>query len=130
MSSALVNVLIWAKVSSSSALCAQSSALFSSVCSARVRQHLVNIIGIRDQAGFGRYLGLQADVGTSKKAVFEGIRKRLTARLLGWSEQFLSQAGKEVLIKVVAMALPTYAMSCFKLPVSLCQDIEGDIANF
>lgn len=108
----------------------KSSALFSPKCPAGLRQRLVDTIGVREQDGFGRYLGLQADFGASKKAVFEGIRKRLAAKLLGWSEQFLSQAGKEILIKAVALALPTYAMSCFKLPVSLCKEIEGDLANF
>ncbi|CAN6579645.1 unnamed protein product [Malus baccata var. baccata] len=63
------------------------------------------------------YLGLQADFGHSKKAVFAEVRDKVEARLAGWTEQFLSQAGKEVLIKAVAMALPNYAMSCFKLPI-------------
>lgn len=37
---------------------------------------------------------------------------------------------KEVLINAVAMALPNYVMSCFKLPVSLCKELESAIAKF
>lgn len=49
---------------------------------------------------------------------------------MGWSKQFLSQAGKEVLIKVGALAMPNYAMSCFKLPINLCKEIERGISNY
>ncbi|KAM1350921.1 hypothetical protein PS1_004799 [Malus domestica] len=38
--------------------------------------------------------------------------------MAGWAEQFLSQAGKETLIKAMAMAIPNHAMGCFKLPIS------------
>ena len=40
------------------------------------------------------------------------------------------QGGKEVLIKVVAQAILTYTMSCFKLPDSLCDEMMGMIRNF
>ena len=54
--------------------------------------------------------------------------------LAGWKEKLLSKAGKEVLIKAVAQAVPqavpTYTMSCFKLPDSLCNDLMGMIRNF
>ena len=34
------------------------------------------------------------------------------------------------MIKVVAQALPTYIMTCFKLPVTLCHEIESLICRF
>ncbi|CAN6552805.1 unnamed protein product [Malus baccata var. baccata] len=71
-----------------------------------------------------------ADFGHSKKAVFAEIRDKIEARLSGWAEQFLSQAGKEILVKTVAMALPNYAMSCFKLPIGVCRDVERAIRNY
>ena len=38
--------------------------------------------------------------------------------------------GREVLIKAVAQTLPTYTMSCFKLPGTLCHEIEALIQKF
>ena len=46
-------------------------------------------------------------------------------RLQGWKEKLLSQAGREVLIKAVIQAIPTYAMSCFKFPMRLCDEISS-----
>ena len=45
-------------------------------------------------------------------------------------EQTLSIGGKEVLIKSVTQAIPTYSMSCFMLPRGLCQHIDSLIRNF
>mgnify|MGYP004722961417 CR=1 FL=1 len=45
-------------------------------------------------------------------------------------DKLLSTAGKEVLLKAVAMALPTYTMSCFKMPIRLCKELSTMMANF
>ena len=48
----------------------------------------------------------------------------------GWKEKLLSQVGREVVLKAVVQAIPSFAMSCFKLPVGLCNDIESMIREF
>jgi hypothetical protein len=51
-------------------------------------------------------------------------------RIQGWKEKLLSKAGKDILIKAVAQAIPTCAMSCFDLTKTLCDDIETMITRF
>ena len=69
-------------------------------------------------------------VGRSKRASLNYIKDRVWGKLRGWKEKLLSQAGKEVLLKAVVQAIPTFAISCFRLPVGLCQDIEMLIRKF
>ena len=59
---------------------------------------------------YERYLGLLAVVGRKKKASLNYIKDRVQAKLQGWKEKILSQAGKEVLLKVVVQAIPTFAI--------------------
>lgn len=77
-----------------------------------------------------RYLGLPSLVGRNKKNTFREIKEKLAKKLAGWKEKLLSKAGKEVLIKAVALAIPTYSMSCFKIPDSLCDEMTSLIRNF
>ena len=72
---------------------------------------------------FEKYLGLPSVIGRAKKKAFHEVKDRIWKRLQGWKEKFLSQAGREVLIKVVIQAIPTYAMSVFSFLASLCVDI-------
>ena len=69
-------------------------------------------------------------MGRGKKAIFTFIKERVWSKLKGWKKKLLSQAGCEVLIKAVIQALPSFAMSCFKLPSSLYHDIEVMVCKF
>jgi len=66
---------------------------------------------------YEKYLGLPALVERYKKADFNYIKERVWKKMQVWNEKLLSQAGREVLIKAVVQAIPTYTMSCFKLPL-------------
>ena len=51
----------------------------------------------------------------SKTSVFAYLRERVWRRIQGWKEKLLSKVGKEILIKAVAQAIPTFAMGCFDI---------------
>ncbi|GJS85791.1 reverse transcriptase [Tanacetum coccineum] len=48
----------------------------------------------------------------------------------GWKQKLLSQSGREVLIKAVIQAIPTYAMQCFLLPSSLLNKLTAYVHRF
>jgi hypothetical protein len=58
------------------------------------------------------------------------LRSRLVHKLTNWNVNFLSQAGKEVLLKAVVQAIPTYCMGVFQLPITLCKDLNALMQNF
>ena len=66
-----------------------------------------------------KYLGLPSLVGKNKRNTFNDVKEKISKKLAGWKEKLLSKASKEVLIKAVAQAIPTYTMSYFKIPDSL-----------
>ena len=76
------------------------------------------------------YLGLPSLVGRSKRNTFAQLKERVANKLAGWKEKLLSNAGKEILIKAVAQAVPAYTMSCFRLPTALCEELTGMVRNF
>lgn len=95
-----------------------------------IRNQIKLALGVPEIVQYERYLGLPSLVGRNKKASFNYIKERVWKKLQGWKEKLLSQAGREILIKAVVQAIPTYTMSCFKLPLGLCSEIESLIRRF
>lgn len=60
----------------------------------------------------------------------KGLKGQIWDKMHGWKEKFLSQARKEVLLKAVIQAIPTYTMSVFQLPKTLCRYINSIMSKF
>lgn len=90
----------------------------------------MEILGLIQESMSDKYLGLPAYMGKSKTSLFAYLKERVWKRINGWKEKLLSKAGKETLIKAVAQAIPSYAMSCFDLTKSLCNEMSTMICRF
>lgn len=77
-----------------------------------------------------KYLDIPTFVGKSKTNLFGCVKDRVWMKVQGWNEKFLSSGGKALLIKAVAQSIPTYAMSCFALPQTLCDEVSKVIRDF
>jgi hypothetical protein len=76
------------------------------------------------------YLCLPILFGNSKKSAFIGIIDKVKSKVNGWRAKTLSQASRLVLIKSVAAAIPSYVMSTFLLPNSICSQLDKVFKNF
>lgn len=94
------------------------------------RDTVKNTLQVHNESLNDRYLGMPTDVGHSKNGTFRYLRDRVWEKIKGWMEKLLSSAGKEVLIKSVAQAIPVYSMSCFRLTRGLCESITSIIRQF
>ncbi|XP_057452723.1 uncharacterized protein LOC130744566 [Lotus japonicus] len=91
---------------------------------------LQQLLGVKAVDSYDKYLGLPTIIGKSKSRIFSFLKERVWKKLKGWKEKTLSRAGREVLIKAVAQAIPSYVMSCFILPDDLCDEIKIMISRF
>ena len=95
-----------------------------------IQEELKVMLGVPAIKSYEKYLGLPSFVGRQKKAGFKHIKEKIWARMQGWKEKLLSQAGKEIMIKAVVQSIPTYSISVFRLPIGLLKDIEAMIRKF
>jgi hypothetical protein len=94
------------------------------------QESILQLFGTTTTNHFEKYLGLPPVIGKAKKQAFNAVKDRVWQRLQGWKEKLLSQAGREVLIKAVIQAIPTYAMSVFRFPLGLCSELSSLATNF
>ncbi|GAU35387.1 hypothetical protein TSUD_160380 [Trifolium subterraneum] len=109
---------------------AKSEVFFSRNINMAAQEDLSRIMGVRHVLGTGTYLGLPSMIGRKKKETFAYVKDRIWKRINSWRGRALSRAGKEVMIKSVLQAIPSYVMSIYLLPESTIKEIERMINSF
>jgi hypothetical protein len=109
---------------------AKCSIFLSSNTNALLRAEICETLHIDTEALSGKYLGLLALVGADRSDCFEHFIERIIHRINGWKEKLLSIGGKEILLKVVAQAIPIYAMLVFLIPKGVCKRMMDAISKF
>jgi len=108
----------------------KSSILFSKNTASASISSIRGILPFRLTSSAPLYLGLSLIFGPSRKEAFQPLIDKVLSRINGWRAKTLSQAGRTVLIKSTAAAIPTYAMSTFLLPSSLCKILDRRFKDF
>jgi len=109
-----------------------------SKCSLLIRKNLAqeekveicNVLGVEKAQFEAKYLGLPTPDGRQKQERFQPLKEKFAKRMAAWTEKHLSSAGKEVQIKSVAQAIPTYILSVFQLSSAICEELERRIRDF
>lgn len=99
----------------------KSGVYFSANVKPNLKEEIYAILEVHNDLTNSRYLRLPSVIGRSKKSVLSYLKERASKRIRSWQAKHVSQAGKSVLIRSVAQAIPSYSMSCFLMSKSLCQ---------
>lgn len=102
----------------------KSEIFYSRRVSDNLKNSITNIMGVHAVLGTGKYLGLPSMIGRNRTAVFSYVKDRVWQKINTWSSKCLSKAGREVMIKSVLQAIPSYIMSIFMLPSNIISTIE------
>jgi hypothetical protein len=108
----------------------KSSVFFGEGYDQAKKTELKRVIGVTEEALSKRYLGLPTAVGRSKNGCFQYVTERSHSKAGGWKGQGLSKKGKEILVKSVLQATPTYPMSCFGFTKKQFKKLSSISADF
>lgn len=81
---------------------------FSPNTSPAIRGQICGILEVRESEAPGKYLGLPMAVGRKKNEVFNFLSDRVNQKLKGWQNKSISKAGKCILLKTAAQAIPNF----------------------
>jgi hypothetical protein len=108
----------------------KSSIRFSKNTNPATTALILDILPFSSTSSKSIYLGLPILFGNSKHSTFLNIIDKVKNKMDGWRAKTLSQAGRLALIKLVAAAIPSYAMSTFLLPHKICSQLDKVFKNF
>lgn len=108
----------------------KSSIFFSANVIQYNKQMICQVMQMVEADEHNKYLGLPNMIGRNKSVILVYMKEKVSTRIISWDGKYISRAGKELLVKSVAQALPSYAMSVFLLPLEITRDIERSLSKF
>jgi hypothetical protein len=104
--------------------------MFDPLCTPDQQSRVLSVLSVTSTTIEEKYLGLPTPEGRMGKGKFKSTKESLVKRFSNWAERHMSSGVKELLIKSVAQAIPTYVMDIFKLPTGLCEEMTQLIRKF
>ena len=107
----------------------KSSIHFSKNMTHDVVNSISSILPYKRTSSSSKYLGLPLFLSKSKAGAFKDILDKVSGKIEGWHAKTLSQAGRTVLIKLMASSIPSYDMSSFLMPISFSFSLDKIFKN-
>ena len=89
---------------------AKSKVYFSSNVDRFSREELCDILGFQSTPNLRNYLGIPIKHPGSSSQDFNFVLEQVKQKLVGWKANFLSLAGRSILVKHVSSTIPNYVM--------------------
>nr|GEW92005.1 hypothetical protein [Tanacetum cinerariifolium] len=87
--------------------------------------HMANIIGCGVSKFPFKYLGVLVGCNMKRCIYWNAVIQKFKSKLSSWKARLLSAGGRLSLIKAVLGNLPTYFMSLYMMPTSICSKMES-----
>ncbi|KAL5560987.1 hypothetical protein UlMin_030734 [Ulmus minor] len=107
----------------------KSNIFFNPAASRRTTGLITAMMGFSHISPNSTYLGLPLFCSGRNKD-FNFLVEQLDSKLAGWKARTLSKAKKLILIKSIALAVPTYSMQTVKLRSAICSKLDARIRSF
>jgi hypothetical protein len=91
---------------------------------------VASIMNIQTASFEEKYLGLHVLEGRMKDGKFQPVKEKLKKLFSDYAEKYSSSGAKDVLIKSMVQAIPTYPMSVFQFLEGLCEDFMKMTRDF
>ncbi|KAL4283814.1 hypothetical protein GQ457_16G010140 [Hibiscus cannabinus] len=108
----------------------KSSIYFSPATPLTSRARFFDILPVKEVSEPNTYLGMPLIIGRNKLRAFGFLSDNVSSRVRSWNKNLLSFGGREVFLKAVAQALPTYVMSCYMIPDCIIDRIVRVMRNY
>jgi hypothetical protein len=107
----------------------KSSIFFGNKCLMPVKNAVKSALEVHNEVLQDSYLGMPTEIARAASSSFTFLVDRVWRSVSIGADRPMSRAGKAVKLKTVTQAIPNYVMSCFRVPVGICNKLKSSVAN-